>query len=303
MVIDESDTESGTVVPTRGGAQRASRVGTRRTELFVTEKGEGPRVLLLHGQPGVGKDFAKVAALLEADHRVISPDRPGYGSSSAPAVSMEENANLMAELLEERSAVPATVVGHSYGGGVAILLAARRPDLVAGLVLVGSLGRGDSVNAFDRLLAAPVVGEALSAACLFTFGRVLPLLRRAASTAPRDLVVRLRASLPDSQFVDQDLRRGHEVLRSFVFEQRALISEIAEVEASLKLVDAPTIVVTGEWDVVVPPSVARSIAAAVRGAELVTVERAGHFVPRDAPSVVARTVRSVEDRARQIGAE
>ncbi len=57
---------------------------------------------------------------------------------------------LLAEIVVERDAAPVTVVGHSYGGGVAIELAARRPELVAGLVLVGSIGRAESLNVLDR---------------------------------------------------------------------------------------------------------------------------------------------------------
>ena len=59
----------------------------------------------------------------------------------------------------------------------------------------------------------------------------------------------------------------------------------------------------GTWDLVVPPSVSASIAASIPGSELVSVARTGHFVPRDAPDVVASAVRSVESRARDPGHE
>jgi pimeloyl-ACP methyl ester carboxylesterase len=63
-------------------------------------------------------------------------------------------------------------------------------------------------------------------------------------------------------------------------------------------VRVPTTVVSGAWDLVVPPSVSASIAAAIPGSELVTVARTGHFIPRDAPDVVAAAARAVESRAR-----
>jgi pimeloyl-ACP methyl ester carboxylesterase len=88
------------------------------------------------------------------------------------------------------------------------------------------------------------------------------------------------------------------VWRSFVAEQRTLVREIGAVEVSLGSVRAPTIVISGAWDLVVPPSVSASIAAAIPGSELVSVARTGHFVPRDAPDVVATAVRTVESRAR-----
>ena len=79
-------------------------------------------------------------------------------------------------------------------------------------------------------------------------------------------------------------------------EQRSLVREIEAVEAALGSVRAPTVVISGTWDLVVPPSVSASIAAAIAGSELVSVARTGHFVPRDAPDVVASAVRSVEAR-------
>jgi len=268
---------------------------------FVVDRGRGDPVLLVHGQPGLGSDWDAVVERL-ADHRLLVVDRPGYGRSGDETRSIEGNAELLGDLLAERGAVPATIVGHSYGGGVAIVLAARRPALVSGLVLVGSVGRADSVNVLDRLLAAPMMGEVLSAAGLFTLGRVLPRLRGVAPVQRHAALEWLRATLPDDRYDRVSAQPGRRVWRSFVAEQRTLMREISAVESALAFVRAPTIVISGGWDLVVPPSVSASIATAIPGAELVTVARTGHFVPRDAPDVVASAVRSVESRARELRA-
>jgi pimeloyl-ACP methyl ester carboxylesterase len=268
---------------------------------FVTDRGRGDPVLLVHGQPGLGGDWDAVAARL-GDHRLLVVDRPGYGRSGEETLSIEDSAEVLGELLAERDAAGATVVGHSYGGGVAIVLAARRPELVGGLVLVGSVGRADSLNLLDRMLAVPVVGEALSAAGLFTLGRLLPPVRQMAGDRRHSAFDWLRASLPDERYDRVSAQRGRRVWRSFVNEQRALVREIAAVESSLITVRAPTVVISGTWDLVVPPSVSASIAASIPGSELVSVARTGHFLPRDAPEVVATAVRNVESRARALRA-
>jgi len=267
------------------------------TDLFVVERGRGPSVLAVHGQPGLASDWDAVGSLLVDDHSLLAPDRPGYGRSGADAVGMAANAAVLAGALVERGAAPSTVVGHSYGGGIAVLLATRHPEVVSGLVLVGSVGRADSVNAVDHVLALPWAGEALAAAGLVAFGRVLPRLRGLAGHAPGGRLAWLEASLPDRRFAEVASGFGRQIWRSFVFEQRALMREIGDVEAALSQVRVPTVVITGTWDVVVPSSVATSMAAAIAGAELVTVSRTGHFVPRDAPKVVADAVRRVEARA------
>jgi pimeloyl-ACP methyl ester carboxylesterase len=210
---------------------------------------------------------------------------------------MAENAALLGQLLAGRGAAPAVVVGHSYGGGIAVLLAVARPELVRGLVLVGSVGEAGSVNGFDHLLALPAVGTFVSALGLLTLGRVLPRLRPLAALLPEQAGARLRAGLPDQQYAASVSRLGLRMCRSFVAEQRSLIMEIRDVEQALRRLRVPTSILTGTLDMVVPPSVALSMAATVAGAELVTVARAGHFLPRDAPRVVVEAVRRVEARA------
>jgi pimeloyl-ACP methyl ester carboxylesterase len=267
---------------------------------FVVDSGRGDSVLLVHGQPGLGSDWDHVAEQL-TDHRLLVVDRPGYGRSGAETLSIEGNAEVLGDLVSEHDAAPVTVVGHSYGGGVAIMLAARRPELVSGLVLVGSIGRAASLNVLDRVLAAPVMGEALSAAGLFTFGQILPRLRPAVGAQHHGALQWLRASLPDKDHDKVTAERARQMWRSFVAEQRVLLREIGDVEAALGSVRVPTVVISGAWDLVVPPSVSESIAAAIPGSELVSVARTGHFVPRDAPDEVAAAVRRVEARARERG--
>jgi pimeloyl-ACP methyl ester carboxylesterase len=263
-------------------------------DLFVTDQGRGPNVLAVHGQPGLASDWDIVLPRLVDDHRVLAVDRPGYGHSAGDPVGLAANAEMLAALLVERGAAPATVVGHSYGGGIAILMAAHHPEVVSGLVLVGSVGRADSLNVVDHVLALPWAGEAITATGLQTLGRVLPRIRELAGRVPGRRLQWLEASLPDRRYVEVASRFGRQIWRTFVFEQRALVREIGDVEAALDRVEVPTVVISGTWDVVVPSSVAASVAAAVPGAQLVTVARTGHFVPRDAPAVVARAVRTVE---------
>jgi pimeloyl-ACP methyl ester carboxylesterase len=265
--------------------------------VFVTERGRGAPVLFVHGQPGLGSDWDGVADLL-GDHRLLIVDRPGYGTGGDQTLSLEGNAELLGRDLEERGAAPATVVGHSYGGGIAIVLAARRPELVSALVLVASVGRADNVSVLDHVLAAPVLGEVASAVGLFTMGCVLPELRQLTGSGSHRALQWLRATLPDGAYRAVCARWRRRVWRSFVSEQRSLLREIAEVEEAVSSVRVPTTVVCGAWDVVVPPAVGRWISETIEGSELVIVERTGHFVPRDAPQVVAAAVRRTEGRAR-----
>ena len=253
-------------------------------------------VLFVHGQPGLGSDFDPVAAHLGPGFRVLSPDRPGYGSSPNPPMSMHQNVEVLAALLDETGASPAIVIGHSFGGGIAVLLARQRPDLAAGLVLAASVAHQGELGNVDRLLAFPVVGDVLVAGGLGAAGRILPLLRTPASLAPGRVGRWMSVSLPDGTFTRVAVRKRG-VWRSVVAEQRALIAEIRSVEAALPEIHVPTEVVAGTWDIIVAPEVAPRIASTIRGAELVLVPGTGHFLTRDAPQVLASAIRRVAVRA------
>jgi pimeloyl-ACP methyl ester carboxylesterase len=274
-------------------------VGAGWETLRVADEGTGEPVLLLHGQPGSAADWDPVGRDLAGDHRVLVVDRPGYGATPLEARSMAGNAELLADLVLARVGRPVVVAGHSYGGGVALLMAARRPEAVAGLTLVSSVGTRATVNGVDHILATPGIGTLLSGAGLFTLGRVLPRVGALVRRLPSAAAERLRLSLPDDRYGAEVSRAGLRLWRSFLAEQRALVAEIGDVEAAIGRVRVPTAVVTGTRDVVVPPAASAELAALIPGAELVVSARTGHFAVRDAPVVVGDAVRRTVRRARR----
>lgn len=103
--------------------------------LFGARHGEqSPQVLALHGWGRTRSDFDR----LLGGSRAIALDLPGFGASPAPdePLGAAGYARLVEPILHEFDSPP-VVLGHSFGGRVAVALAASRPDLVAGLVLVG----------------------------------------------------------------------------------------------------------------------------------------------------------------------
>ena len=103
--------------------------------LFGARFGTGtPRVLALHGWGRTHKDFEPVLSGLDA----LSIDLPGFGASPAP--TDPGGASMYAKLIEpvlDECHLPLVVVGHSFGGRVAVHLNERRPSAIAGLVLTG----------------------------------------------------------------------------------------------------------------------------------------------------------------------
>jgi len=106
---------------------------------------DGPPLVLLHGAGTSGALWHRVTEPLSAiGHPVIVPDVPGYGCAPAvgPRFELADVADALADGLRAQSGGPFDLVGHSLGGALALLLAARRHDVVRRLVLVAPAGLG-----------------------------------------------------------------------------------------------------------------------------------------------------------------
>lgn len=257
-------------------------------DVVAQESGQGPAVVLLHGQPGTSADWDPVANRLAADFHVIVPDRPGYGDTGGPAHGIAANADAVARLLDRLGIERATVVGHSWGGAPALAFANRHPDRVNGLVLVSSVAPSEPLGRLDRLFALPVVGPLTTLlgfrfmARMLSFSGLRRLVQRRVNGTTDEILTGLSRSW-----------RTGDVWRSFVVEQRALIDELPELESQIGSIDAFTAVVVGAADKVVPPAAGEALAEAIPRARLVTLEGAGHLLPQEDPEAVAAVIADV----------
>ncbi len=135
-------------------------------KLYTVERGEGPPVLLIHGFGTNTFTWRHVAPDLARDHKVIAVDLKGFGQSDKPLddhYSAQDQADLLTELILDRNLRNLTVVGHSYGGGVALLLAlesdARLEGRIAKLVLIDTIAYPQEIPVFFKLLDTPVVSQ------------------------------------------------------------------------------------------------------------------------------------------------
>jgi len=261
--------------------------------------GNGPAVVLLHGQPGSAGDWAHVTRLLENDFMVIAPDRPGYGRTGGTATGFSGNADAIVDLLDRLGMDRFIAAGHSWGGGVALALALRHPERVRGLVLVASVAPGAPARWDDRLLATPVVGEVLAALTIGATGRLLGI-DRVQSLADRRLAgrtldaVRALARLTGAGTASR-------VWQSFVVEQRSLLRELHRLAPGLDSLDMPAAVLYGSADRVVSPRVGEMLSSTIPGAKRWVLAGAHHLLPLDHPQEIAAAVREVDARASRSG--
>ena len=254
------------------------------TPLAATVEGSGPDILLIHGQPGSGADWAGVRRELRERYRVIVPDRPGYGETGGGAVGIADNATALAALLDELGSTEVIATGHSFGAGIALALAQRDGQRLSKLVLVCPVTPGDRLGVVDRVLATPRIGAVTARAGFAAAGWVL------GATRVQRRVTRLLPGLDPAHLpeVARSWRNGS-LWRSFYREQRALFDELPRLRDGLPQIAVPTTVVIGTHDRVTNPDAARTFASAV-GARLVEVPHAGHMLPMQEPAEVAKTI-------------
>jgi pimeloyl-ACP methyl ester carboxylesterase len=242
--------------------------------------------VLLHGQPGLGSDWHRVIASLPASLTAIALDRPGHGSSPMPGGGLETNAAAVLEALDARDIDRAVLVGHSYGGGVALHVAATHPDRVEALVLLASVGP-DCLNVFDWLLAAPGAGALASRIAW----QVTPPFARAV------LRFLARKRHPNWQVWGHARWDNGPLWRTFLAEQKALVREAPEFEGLAASIKAPALVVTDPRDQMVPVKTAEALVRVLPDARLHLIKGAGHHLPLRAPEEVASMIAMFLDTA------
>ena len=151
--------------------------------------GKGPVVLLIHGMAGSAETWKQVIPSLSEHFTVLAPDLLGHGEldKAKGDYSLGAMASTLRDLLVELGYKRATVVGQSYGGGIAMQFAYQYPERCERLVLVDSGGLGSEVNPVLRLLTLPGSEAVLLVACAPPVRRVVETVGRIGGGQSADL--------------------------------------------------------------------------------------------------------------------
>ncbi|MBL8800000.1 MAG: alpha/beta fold hydrolase [Planctomycetia bacterium] len=259
-------------VPTLA-ASRFSTSNLTLSYLDLNPTGTAP-VLLLHGLGANGSSWLpQFDALLQAGHRVIAPDLRGFGQSSYPGHnSIADMARDVAELLRELAVGPVHVAGLSMGGTVSLQLALEQPDMVRSLTLVNTSAR------FRPTRLDGWVYYLLRYSLLYLMSQRAQARLVARRTFPHAHQDELR-----QVFTDQILQANR---HGYMAALRAIgcfnvLPRLAEIRM-------PTLVVTGERDGTIPPSLQQLLAEGIAGARQVTIADGGHAVTADQPEAFNR---------------
>jgi 2-succinyl-6-hydroxy-2,4-cyclohexadiene-1-carboxylate synthase len=245
-------------------------------ELASAVRGDGPRVVLLHGFTQTMRSWHHVVHDLCADHEVVGVDLPGHGDSAAVHANLSETADLVAAVGDA-----ATYIGYSMGGRVALHLALAHPHRVQRLVLIGATAGIDDA---DERVARRAADEAL--AISIDRDGVDAFLRRW-------LAQPLFAGLPDdpADVADRQRNGAGGLAASLRLAGTGAQTPLWNRLTSLTM---PVLVVVGEHDTKFTELGHRLVAGIGSHAQLAVVEAAGHAVHLERPTHFAARYREWE---------
>jgi len=252
--------------------------------IHYQEKGTGTPLVLLHGFTSSTYSWKDVFEPLAKNFRVIAVDLKGFGFSAKPDgdYSRRAQAILIAHLLDHLKVEKAWFCGNSMGGEVSLNLALMYPQRVAGLILIDSAGVNvaGSGSLAPRYLLVPVVGRLLTALALTSDNLVRTGL--------------LKSFYDDSKVTNERVAYYHRPLQTRDGQRAALRgrTQAAEfpVEQNLGKINAPTLIIWGAQDELIPLAAGQKINSLIAGSRLVAFEKCGHVPQEEMPERVTNEI-------------
>lgn len=253
--------------------------GDRFTSVFGSRiryrvEGSGPPAVLI---PGIGAPLESWEWTVEALRRrytTFAFDYPGFGFSDPVASSYTpQGAGLMTLAFMDAVGVKrATIIGSSLGGGIATMAAGMAPGRCTALVLVAPAGFDLSVSPMARLIAQPRIGEAIA-----VLVRDNPrLLLQSSFADPRNIPDRLIELVRRDAARPATIRNYLQALRGVVTFRGIRPEVVAEVRKAARRIIAPTLVVWGDQDRVIPSDQASVAALTIPTAQVHIMPGIGH---------------------------
>jgi len=278
------------VPPLRVYDETIEAPGLAPVRLHAEEMGQGDPILLVHGLGGSTYTWRHIAPALARDHRVIALDLKGFGRSEKPfdlAYSAIDQALLVAGFVERRGLKGLTLVGHSFGGAVALIatleINRRSPGRIRRLVLMD----------------APAFPQAFSTMVRFFRVPVIPYL--AMTLMPPEVAVRKAIGLGRlgmRPYTDSDVAHYAEPLgeagarHAMIATAREIVPERWDrIIARYGTIRQPTLILWCRDDPIVPISSGVRLRQALPAARMRTIEGCEHVPPDESPDTVLFEVR------------
>ena len=260
------------------------RIKSDDAEIVYQTLGDGPSVVLLHPFPANHEFWLPVAQSLSTRYRLIMPDLRGHGDSDIGegSATMAKHAADIARVMDDADVGRAPIVGISIGGYVLFEFWRQQRGRVAALGLSNTKAPADSPEAqAGRLQAAAEVMERGTE----------PVFQ---SMIPRLLGKTTRETRPD--LVEGALQMMRKMSPADVAAVQRGMAERPDSVDTLKTINVPTLLVTGDEDILTGLNEAELMHRHIAASQLRVFPKAGHYSPWEQPEAVGRLLRQFLDR-------
>ena len=259
------------------------RIRSGDAEIVYWTVGDGPPLVLLHPFPLHHEFWLPVAETLSARYRVIMPDLRGHGESEVGqgAATMEKHAADIARVMDDAQVGRVPVIGVSIGGYLLFEFWRNYRGRVAALGLCNTKAPADNAEArAGRLQSANDVLERGTE----------PFFE---SMIPRVLAQTTRDTRPD--LVEGALRMMRKMSPQDVAEVQRGMAERPDSVETLKTINVPTLLITGDEDTTTGVKEAELMKQHIAGSQLRVIPKAGHYAAWEQPEQAARLLRQFLD--------
>ena len=247
------------------------------TNLFYHESGRGLPVVLLHGFPLDHRVWHKQVHDLAGVARVITPDLRGFGKSTdAGTFTIASLADDIFLLLEKLHALPCVLGGLSLGGYVALAYERKYASTLRGLMLIDTRAANDTPE--GRAGRDAMIEIAKTQGSIAVAEKMLPKMLAGGNVSPPEVVAELNTIM-------------HACPAQTIQHALAAMRDRLDYRSTLDRIAAPTLIITGESDVLVPPTQAHEMHHAIRGSTISVIPGAGHMAPMEQPQLVSKAIK------------
>ena len=262
---------------------------TNHIELYHEFYGSGDPILLIHGFGGSTYSWRELIPHLSQRNKIIALDLKGFGKSPKPEdseYSIYNQASLVINFIQEHELESITLVGHSYGGAVALVVALTmlesNPTLLSKLILIDSVAYAQPMPSFIKVLRTPI----------------LRWIVRLILTKKQQVKSVLKLGYYDDDKINDGAVRVYvEALDSpggkhaiVQVAEQIIPEDIEELCSVYKNIEVPTLILWGREDEIIPLWVGKRLASEMPDSDLVIIEQCGHIPHEEKPEKTIKII-------------
>lgn len=257
-------------------------------KIHYIDEGNGQVLLLLHGNPTWSFLYRKIIAGLKDDFRLIAPDYPGFGLSTAPdsyGFTAQEHADTINAFVKKLDLKDITVMVQDWGGPIGFDLAIQQPERIKGFI-IGNTWAWPLERTGHKVFSTVMGGWSGQFGAWCCNGIVKFFMTQGVANALDDNTMEMY----EAPFNDRNERRQTHIFPAQLWDAKAFLANVHE--KLLTLADKPALLVWGEKDFAFKKPERERFESIFTNHKTILLKNAGHFIQEDVPDEINQAIKN-----------